>query len=163
MKIIDNFLPEEIFRPIQNFMMGDEFPWYYNSDIDNHGENSKNFQFTHAIVVPEYGQISNTINMIHPLISRMDVRHLLRVKANLNVISDGKSIGDYHSDVDVPTAMTAVYYINTNNGATEFETGKIVNSVENRIVLFDSFMKHRGISSTDTKTRVLININYIPA
>ena len=162
MKIIDNFLPEEIFKQIQNIMMGDEFPWYYNKDIDNLNEDNKKFQFTHAVIVPEFAQVSNTINMLYPLFSSIGIKHLLRVKANLNVVGDGKNIGNYHTDVDVPTAMTAVYYINTNNGATEFENGKLVKSVENRIVLFDASMKHRGISCTDKKTRVLININFIP-
>ena len=29
-KIIDNFLEENTFIGIQNFVMGDEFPWYFN-------------------------------------------------------------------------------------------------------------------------------------
>ena len=29
MKIIDNFLAEEYFRPIQSLMMGEDFPLYF--------------------------------------------------------------------------------------------------------------------------------------
>ena len=50
--------------------------------------------------------------------------------------------------------------MNTNNGWTEFENGDRVDSVENRLVIFDSQMKHAGNTSTDQKIRVLINFNY---
>ena len=37
---------------------------------------------------------------------------------------------------------------------------KKVESKENRIVIFDSQMKHKGTNTTDKKKRVLLNINY---
>jgi hypothetical protein len=51
--------------------------------------------------------------------------------------------------------------MNTNNGKTIFKNGKQINSIENRIVIFDSNLQHTGTSHTDTKRRVLINFNYI--
>ena len=61
---------------------------------------------------------------------------------------------------DFPNITTAVYYINTNNGWTEFENGDKVESVANRIVIFDSNTMHTGTTCTDEKVRVLINFNY---
>ena len=55
---------------------------------------------------------------------------------------------------------TSIFYVNTNNGYTEFEDGTKVESVENRLVTFSLNMKHRGTSCTDEKTRVVINFNY---
>ena len=71
-------------------------------------------------------------------------------------------IGGYHIDQSFNNAKTAIYYVNSNNGWTEFETGEVVNSVANRIVIFDSNIKHVGYSCTDEKTRVVLNINYLP-
>ena len=33
MKIIDNFLPEEELKELQDVMMGPDFPWYYNNCV----------------------------------------------------------------------------------------------------------------------------------
>jgi hypothetical protein len=53
-----------------------------------------------------------------------------------------------------------VYYINTNNGWTEFKKGGKVKSVENRMLIFDSSLEHMGVTCTDQKSRVVINFNY---
>jgi hypothetical protein len=55
---------------------------------------------------------------------------------------------------------TAIYYLNTNNGATRFEDGTEISSVENRFVVFDSDNSHTAVSCTDQKARFLINFNY---
>ena len=49
--------------------------------------------------------------------------------------------------------------MNTNDGYTEFENGHRVESVANRVVIFDSNIKHTGVSCTDEKRRVVINFN----
>ena len=57
---------------------------------------------------------------------------------------------------------TAIFYINSNNGYTIFkDTKEKVKSVPNRLLKFDTRMKHSGVSSTDEKRRVVINFNYI--
>ena len=74
----------------------------------------------------------------------------------------------FHSDLehdfeeDVASHWTtAILYINTNNGYTEFENGEKVESVANRVVMFPSNTKHRGITQTDEQTRILINFNFL--
>ena len=163
MKVIDNFLSPEEFAPIKEYMMGPEFPWYFNETVDYIGENANKFQFVHIFMMIEQGLLSNSMRVLSPVLNKLDMKHLLKLKANCNPRADGKNIGEYHVDNGVPTALTAVYYINTNNGGTEFQSGEFVESVENRIVIFDSSIAHRGVSCTDAKVRVLTNINYIPA
>ena len=48
-KIIDNFLEDNVFTRIQNIVMGDCFPWYFN-DFKSDGYDTHNYQFTHTIV-----------------------------------------------------------------------------------------------------------------
>ena len=57
---------------------------------------------------------------------------------------------------------SAVYYLNTSDGYNLFEDGPKVNSVENRIVIFDSNMRHTGTSCTNESGRLVMNINYFP-
>ena len=65
---------------------------------------------------------------------------------------------EYHNDVD--DCITAIYYVNTNNGTTKFKSGKEVESVANRLVIFNSNELHAGSSCTDEHRRCLINFNY---
>ena len=45
-------------------------------------------------------------------------------------------------------------------GATVFENNKKYQSVANQAVVFDPTLKHSGISCTDEKVRLVLNINY---
>ena len=68
---------------------------------------------------------------------------------------------DLYPHFDIPNRLTAIYYVNTNNGWTEFENGDKVPSVENRIVIFDSSQLHTGTRTTNASSRVVINFNYV--
>ena len=57
--------------------------------------------------------------------------------------------------------LTSIFYVNTNNGYTELETGEKIESVANRLVTYPLNMKHSGVTQTDTQQRVLINFNYL--
>ena len=77
----------------------------------------------------------------------------------------GNIIFNFHNDIkekdtDYP-GQTAIFYVNTNDGYTEFEDSTRVESVANKIVIFDSKLKHRGTTCTNQKTRVVINLNYV--
>jgi len=87
---------------------------------------------------------------------------LLRVKANLNPYNGDNKVHQYHVDIPHFKGKTAVYYVNTNNGSTLFQDGTEVESVENRIVIFDATLKHAKRNSTNTKARCVVNINFYP-
>ena len=84
---------------------------------------------------------------------------LYRIKVNLRPKSFFNRGSGYHVD-GYKCSHTAIFYINTNNGYTQFENGTKVKSVENRIVCFPSNLYHRGYTCSDELRRVLINFNY---
>jgi hypothetical protein len=88
-----------------------------------------------------------------------------RIRLNLNCKFPEPCKYHYHLDMSIGAAAvrwtTAILYINTNNGYTEFEDGTIVESVANRLVAFPANIRHRGVSQTDEETRILINFNYL--
>ena len=96
----------------------------------------------------------------------MGVKRLDRIKINLNPKTVFHRKSGFHTDQRSVSEgfglhqKTAIFYINTNNGWTEFKKGGRVKSVANRAVIFDSNLEHRGVSCTDAKRRVLINFNY---
>lgn len=165
--ITDNFLPQEQFAEIENLMLGSELPWYYNPTIDYYDNNIHNsFQFTHLFYIAWMPQ-SNYFENLRGLLSELKVFSVQRIKANLLARTDKQIVNQFHVDEDSLSSKelsrftTGIFYINTNNGYTEFEDGTKVESVANRMVTFPSNIEHRGTSCTDEKTRVLINFNYI--
>ena len=61
---------------------------------------------------------------------------------------------------DIFYITTSIYYVNSNDGYTEFKDGTIIESVENRLVIFPSDMRHTGTTCTNAKNRIVVNINY---
>ena len=94
------------------------------------------------------------------LLDKLNVVSLMRIKANLNVATTEHITREFHTDFKVK-CTTAIAYMNNNNGYTLFEDGTKVESKENRVVMFDSQMRHAGIPCTDEKRRVVINFNFI--
>ena len=172
MKIEDNFLEQKIFDELQAHMMGNNFDWYYNDGIDYEYEgvvskyslNNLNYMFCHVFYFRLY--FSPHFEIIDSIIQKICSMSLWRIKANLLTRTPNIIKNAFHVDIlDLPEEKlkqwtTSIFYINTNNGYTEFEDGTQVESVANRMVIFPSNMKHTGTSCTDEKTRVVINFNY---
>ena len=94
-----------------------------------------------------------------PCIRQLRSKTIRRIKANLTTKTTSHEEGGYHTDYSDIT--TAVYYINTNNGYTEFENGVRVSSVANRVCIFDSHLKHRGTTHSEgSNQRIVVNFNY---
>ena len=121
-------------------------------------QNDNDFQFTHT-VIKNHKPISTFIKYINPILDKLNAKKTLQVKLNLQTKASEIFNYTFHNDADNMT--TAILYMNTNNGKTIFKKGEEINSVENRVVIFDSNLQHAGTSHTDSKRRVLINFNYI--
>jgi hypothetical protein len=161
-KIIDNFLEEEDFKKIKNKMLSASFPWYYTEGIIGEDHSLDMFQFVHIFWDHERGgKNSDHLIELKPIIDKINPRELYRIKSNMTVRGEKIIENGYHTDYDKSSKfITAVYYINTNDGYTVFEDGTKVNSLENRFVMFDSDISHSGSNCTNANIRCLINFNY---
>ena len=160
-KIVDNFLDKEDFMKLQHHMLVEKFfPWYYQDTKDFEADEDLNqYQFTHSFFT-DYQSTSRYFYLLEPLLKKLEVKSLIKVKANLNPYSPKLHKGYFHNDTP-HASITAVYYLNENNGYTLFEkNNKKVKSKENRIVIFDAQMKHAGTNTTNQKKRVVLNLNY---
>jgi len=158
MKIIDNFIDDKSFKNLSDALLGVEFPWYYNSTKSSI-DDQENFQFTH-IFFSEKTIKTSQWKLIVPIIEKLEVKDLIRVKANLTPKKDVNYKYPMHTDTDLKGHKTSVFYVNTNNGSTIFQNGKKTKSRANRLVEFDSHQNHAGVDCTDQKVRVVINFNY---
>ena len=155
-ELIDNFLPPEDFKKIRDLFLGIEISWNCVDGIVLPGDGD--FQFVHVLYT-RYAPVSPFFNNLSPIWEKLDPVSIARCKANLNMKTIEHVESAFHRDVD--NCITAIYYVNTNNGYTEFQSnGMKVESIENRLVIFDSNEKHRAVSTTDTARRVVINFNY---
>ena len=168
MEIIDQFLDSSEFDLLHDFIMGEEMLWYFNSYVDygisdyRFVDDPDNYQFVHNFYTIGKGTRSYLLSTLAPIIEKINCNKLLRVKSNLNPKTSKHIKRNFHIDSDTTwnKHKTSILYINTNNGWTEFEDGSKVNSVSNRMVIFDGHIRHAGVTCTDEKTRILINFNY---
>ena len=165
--IIDNFLPDYYFKPLQSRLLGEYFPWFHNGYISYQDDpKNKTYQFVHTLydIRPEYNGETDCYSLIRDSLNlirqKLNVTKLYRIKANLRPKSFfNRSGGGYHID-GYDCSHTSVYYINTNDGYTKFKNGRKVKSVENRMVVFPSHLEHQGYTCSDQLKRVVVNFNY---
>lgn len=166
-EVINNFLPRHEFLSIKDQVLSENFPWLlYNKN--NHGEmlceDRYNFQLVHTFYQSPT-VISKYIDLLNPLFAKLNHQLLLRAKANITTCSEKIQIYGFHCDVPDQLAKiskTAIFYLNTNDGFTVFKNDQQkIESIENRIVIFDSDQLHSGTNCTNQKHRAVININFI--
>jgi len=158
MKIINNFLNDEEFNNFQKIILSTKFPWYYNDEKSLPGD--MNYQFVHNFFWNET-ILSPFWNTIVPILNKLNAEKLIRIKANLTPRKEKNFRSAMHVDTKIKQSKTAVYYCNTNNGSTVFENGKVIESEQNKIIIFDSQKLHCGVDCTDSNIRIVINFNYL--
>ena len=164
MKIIDNFLDEDSFQIISNYLLSENFTWYYNDSIAELKQGFDQFQFYHTFFDISKPSQTNWSNFLQPLLTKLNPKYIFRIKANLRPRTSQGVLSPYHTDMDL-NQQTAIFYINTNNGYTKFHDNTLqdVPSVANRLLTFYGGLKHCGSSATDCNNRIVLNINYIPS
>ena len=159
-QIIDNFLDYNEFKVISSILTDQNFPWYY-SDYVAHEESRNNYEYYFEHNFYNFWRpSSNYFELLLPILEKLNVKALIRAKANLYPNSGNTLLKNaFHKDQDF-THKGAVFYVNTNDGYTGLEDGTKIKSVENRILLFNSSELHHSTHCTDQKVRININLNY---
>ena len=156
-QIIDNFLPEEEFKSIQSLLLGEQFYWFYQEGRTASDDGL--YLMLHMFYQPEVGSNSRHIDIWNTFMNKVEAKKCTRIKANLTLKTSTIEPAPFHNDYD--DMKTATFYINTNNGYTEFKNGVKVQSVANRVCIFDSNLEHCGTTHTEGgPQRVVVNFNY---
>ena len=182
-KIEDDYLPSYELKQIQELFVPptgsitSSILWKFGMIVGPHSGNKiphDNYHFCHHIYhssSPTIGVdpfVSSSAHVIIPIFfSKIDAIGILRIKANLLMRTSEIIPHSFHTDYyTTPPSnrydkvTTSIYYINSNDGYTEFEDGTRIESVANRLVTFPQHMKHRGTTCTDQPFRMVINFNY---
>lgn len=157
--IIDNFLPRSEFKVVKEVLLHPKFTWNYKEyKVDNNNNLGKYSSFEHIFY--EYNSpCSQEYECLSALLSKLKYKSLISIKANL--YTNSKELVEYKSHVDHEFAHNgAIFYINSNDGYTHIGEDIKVESVENRLLTFDSFKPHYGTNCTNAHKRININFNY---
>ena len=168
MKIIDDFLPQKEFQEIQSTVMNvsndvteKSIGWIYSSAIadKNESKNWKYFYMMHIVFDNGAMVIFPLYNIILPVLRKLEVKALIRIKCNL--FPNSEKIYEHEMHIDYPFPHKgALFSLNTCDGYTKLEDGTKVDSVANRILLFDASTPHCSTTTSDTTARFNINFNY---
>lgn len=165
MIIIDEFLGSDQLAVLCAAVLAPSFPWgttrILADPLGAHLAPQDNTQQVHGFYLHKPGVLhaSPHLPLLRPLLRRLQPTALLRIKLNRTARNTRHVEYGLHADVKRRGATTAIYYLNTNNGYTVFEDGRRIASVADRIVLFDTALRHTGASCTDAEHRLVLNFN----
>ena len=159
----DNFLMEDLFDAYVACIDNNDFCWNWTGIVGD-DQFVSHPKYNHHLVhmfYPKPNLYNHYFEFFETLLFQLSpkIKKLIRMKLNCiprthEIIRHG-----FHIDTD-EKCRTSILYMNTNDGYTEFETGERVKSVANRLVTFDSSIKHLGTSCTDQIDRKVLNINW---
>jgi len=145
--------------------------WLYATDVaDGSDENSTGY-FIHSLLAENLPHSDMFDLLAQPVVTSLksklgSYQELFRAKVNLFPRTHEIETHGFHHDIatgGIPVDhLNCVYYVNNNDGYTEFEDGTRIASVENRAVIFNGRIKHRSTSCTNEPCRVTINLNMLP-
>jgi hypothetical protein len=167
---IENILPQNIFKEINDCMGGYNFPWYWDPGT-SYTADENIFQFTHVFYLD--GKINSDFMSIPQLIlkyfeerSGIKVKSVQRVKANLlprqSYTEEDKKIA-IHRDLLNDDFLSFVYYVIDTDGYTSIydnDKKRIIKEYEpkaNSVVYFKSNCWHGTVPPTLNKRRIIIN------
>ena len=162
-KVQDNFLSSSDFEELYELLMSGDFPWFTTTIVfeDILCSEIENWQLSHIFTSRQMMMSQSPfINALSGIIEHLDGDDMVRIKANLNPRTESIVKHGFHIDHDDERMKASIFYLNTNDGYTEFEDGTKIESIGNRLVTFPTNLKHTGTTCTDNPFRVVINFNY---
>ena len=153
-KLKKNFLDKATLKSFEE-ILGNNFGWYYKDNSDTGGD--KDSYFLHTFF--QNNQVNSSFfGLIEPVLFLLKVKKLILARVNLYPKKNKIIKSGFHTDFK--NCKTSILYLNTNNGYTEFKNKKIIKSIKNNAIIFDSNLEHRAVYQTDEELRIVLNINY---
>ena len=165
-KVIDNFLDEEYFDSLVTLFTDKEkkgnnkMPWYFQTSISAYDVIEDNIFYMTHMFYDDNKPTSSYYEYLIPVLEKLEVKCLMRIKANL--YPHTKTLHEHPPHIDYKFSHSgAIFSLNTCDGYTKLEDGTKIDSIANRILLFDASKKHCSTTTTNVSARINININYI--
>ena len=161
--IKDNYLSKEEFDKIYNFFTHPSTKWQLKYGVAyEHNGSLDDYFFGHMVysnLFPQSQFFGDLMTILHPYFKG---KVIYRIKCNLYTRTEKVVEHQWHTDdPELPVLKGALLMLNTCDGYTGFEDGTKVESVANRMIFFDALKRHHSTSTSNSSTRLTLNINYI--
>jgi hypothetical protein len=164
-KIKENFLPDSLYMELKDFVCGTKINWFYREKETATMSKDLTFGYFSFCWYNHWKPDSPLFfSQIVPILNKLNCKAPIQVRANLSFNRNATgSVAGWHTDYDYKNSFTAIIYFTTSNASTLLKiNNKIitVNSLENRLLLFNTPIEHKIVYGDDTKSRVIMNLNY---
>ena len=189
-KIIDNFLPDDLFDSIFNVIKDQHTRWNVSSEYDMHYvqdmvdddfshilrehnvyDSEQKYSYQNVLSIRNKDGFTRLIHEMPIMVdltdyleTNLDVIFSMRMKINMTFCGETQKSFGWHLDdaklKDIPHKV-AILYFNDNNGFTLLEDGTKIESKGNRLVLIGGDMYHTPVNQTDVDRRFVLNYNFI--
>ena len=165
-KIIDNFLDKEEYKNFKNFLNSETIPWFFkSSEVGNNiDKKNKNGFFSFCAYNNGRPDHAGFFNLNLNILEKLKTFVPIQIRANCTFRDKDSIESDWHIDSNVGFGVTAILYLTTCNAKTVLNINNkkvYVDSLENRLLKFNSTIKHKLIYHTDVFKRIVVNYNYI--
>ena len=158
-QIYKKFLPPDFFENIKNIIKDQDFPWR-RRDHRVRGIKSAMY-FTHCFYNNTTPQSEFYQPHIIPILKKLKAVAPIQVRANMFLSEVYKKTG-WHRDYNFK-CKTALLYLNDCDGGIELRINNkiiFVKADANKMLVFDTAIEHRGLTSKKEPIRYIINFNY---
>lgn len=167
LRIIENFLPDSEFKKVVEKINQPSFGWHWNQCVAyNEPDKDSNFYFTHTLYdwgAPQCNLFSDIFSSVEGCLHEkadISIKAIVRVKCNLYTRTEKILQHDMHKDYDY-SHTACLLSLNTCDGYTAFESGEKIDSIANRMLIFDGLDQHCSTTCTDKKARLNVNFNLL--
>tara|TARA_R110000787_G_C13145304_1_gene417772 strand:+ start:46 stop:546 length:501 start_codon:yes stop_codon:yes gene_type:complete len=154
-----NFLAIDFFEKIKNLVMDEDFPWRRRDHMTS--DNNDAMYFNHCFYNQMMPMASGYEPFIIPILKKLQAEAPIQIGANMFINSLFKASG-WHTDCAFK-CKTAILYLNECDGGTELKINNKITFIKadaNKMLIFDTPILHRAITSKKEPIRYIINFNY---
>ena len=135
-------------------------PWFLQSSIAYENSAEDKIFLLYHMFYEHNAPCSHLYEKLIPLLDKLGAGCLIRIKANLYPNTEKLHEHPMHVDYDF-CHSAAILSLNTCDGYTKLKDGTKIDSIANRVLLFDASKEHCSTTTTNVSARINININYI--
>ena len=154
-----NFLSQDFFEKLKDVIMDQDFPWRRRDHMTDDPKD-KMF-FTHAFYNNMMPLSEAYPLYIIPILKKLQAEAPLQVRANMSISALFKA-SRWHRDYQFK-CKTAILYLNDCDGGTDLKINNkiiFIKADANKMLVFDTDVLHRALTSKKEPMRYVINFNY---
>tara|TARA_R100001443_G_C3249249_1_gene152810 strand:- start:75 stop:557 length:483 start_codon:yes stop_codon:yes gene_type:complete len=155
-KVIDNFLPEDMFSYINSELSSNMLPWKWHPTVEFAPAESDHWYM--SALFYDRNILHESFQIFSGLIEKLEIKACIRVKLNLYTRTENLIHHQDHTDYPF-SHKGALFSLNTCDGFTVID-GVEIPSVANRMIFFDPSILHHSTNCTNVPGRMNINFNY---